>query len=130
MADGEVVGGTSLPLTEDEAGLPERLRERFPHLAGETALRLPGGEPVARLLRGQLAVATYDADGALVDLTGVQTPGVIDRVHGREARDRRLGLRWDGLRPELALWAPTARSVARARLRGGQRRRGRRGRRR
>ena len=66
---------------------------------------------MAELLQGQLVVASFDGAGVLVDATGVQTPGVIDRVYAAcaaaatWARPGAVGSR------RLALWAPTARSV-------------------
>ncbi len=112
VSDGQVVGGTALPLTHDADGLSGSLRREFPHLAAFDALRLPGlsTRAVAGLLEGQLVVAAYDAAGALVDATGVQTPGVIDEVYAA-ARRSRLGPAWRRGTPSLALWAPTARSV-------------------
>ena len=35
-----VVGGTTIPLTHDPIGIPSEVLEKFPHLAGLTALRL------------------------------------------------------------------------------------------
>ena len=112
VKDGKVLGGSELPLTYDPAGLPASVKAKFPHLATYDALRLPRREArkPQELLKGQLAVASYDASGQLLDITGVQTPGVLDEVYA-DAADRRLGLTWLGAKPELELWAPTARSV-------------------
>ncbi len=110
--DGQVLGGTPLPLDYDPDGLPGALRKRFPHLAAFDALRAPRlpTSTVAELLKGQLLVASFDGAGALVDVTGVQTPGVIDTVYA-DAQRRHLGPTWRRGVPTLALWAPTARSV-------------------
>ena len=59
---------------------------------------------------GQVAVAAFDAAGALVDATGVQIPGVLDDVYGGAAR-RDLGVTWRHGVPRFAVWAPTAKSV-------------------
>ncbi|MGH3756871.1 pullulanase-type alpha-1,6-glucosidase [Actinophytocola sp.] len=104
-----VTGGASLPLTLDPAGLPEELAERYPHLASYEALRVPE-VALGGLLTGQLAVAAHDADGRLVDATGVQIPGVLDDLYAG-AYDERLGPVWQHGRPSLALWAPTAKRV-------------------
>jgi pullulanase-type alpha-1,6-glucosidase len=110
VATGEgVSGGDSLPLTLDPAGLPAELRTQYPHLAAYDALRVPAAD-VAGLLTGQLAVAAYDADGRLVDATGVQVPGVLDDVYAGAAGEH-LGPAWAHGTPSLALWAPTAKSV-------------------
>lgn len=93
-------------------GLPEDLRQRFPHLADLGAATLPddlAAEELTELLRGGLAIAAFDGD-TLVEATGLQTPGVLDDLHA-EAADRELGPRWEDGVPRLDLWAPTARSV-------------------
>ena len=112
LDDGQVVGGTALPLTYDPAGMPGALRREFPHLASFDVLRLTtlSTREVAELLQGQLVVASFDGAGVLVDATGVQTPGVIDRVYAGAQRSH-LGPTWRRGVPTLALWAPTARSV-------------------
>jgi pullulanase-type alpha-1,6-glucosidase len=110
--DGAISGGSSFPLALDPAGLPAGAREQFPHLAAYEALRLPRAarRRARELLTGQLVVAAYDADGRLVRATGVQTPGVLDRLYA-DAADARLGPTWRGRRPRLAVWAPTAKQV-------------------
>jgi pullulanase-type alpha-1,6-glucosidase len=104
-----VTGGESMPLTLDPAGLPPELVARYPHLAAYQALRVPEVH-LGDLLTGQLAVASYGADGRLADATGVQLPGVLDDRYPGAAHER-LGPRWDHGRPSLALWAPTAKRV-------------------
>ncbi len=108
----DVAGGRSLRLTHDDAGLPADVLEDFPHLEGYEAFRLPAGrlDQVPSILRGQVAVASYDADGRLHDATGVQLPGVLDDVHAA-AYDRELGPVWTRGRPRLSVWAPTAQDV-------------------
>src|SRR3954454_22110502 len=67
-----ISGGTSYPLTLDDAGLPADVRAQFPQLASYQALRL--GADARRLapslLTGELVVAAYDANGALVRSSG------------------------------------------------------------
>jgi len=103
-------GVTRTPLTVDEAGLPEEVIAKFPHLAGYMALRLPESElhAVPALLKGQLAVQVTTAEGELLDATGVQTPGVIDELF---TYDGPLGVTWEEGVPTLRLWAPTAKRV-------------------
>jgi pullulanase-type alpha-1,6-glucosidase len=112
LDDGQIVGGTSFPLTGDPAGLPADVRADSPHLASYGALTLsPEARRRARsLLRGQLAVAAYDASGALLAVTGVQIPGVLDDVYASAAHAD-LGPTWRHGKPRLGLWAPTAKSV-------------------
>ncbi|WP_460748814.1 pullulanase-type alpha-1,6-glucosidase [Nocardiopsis oceani] len=111
----EVGPGTgAVALEHDPEGIPEDLREGFPHLADHGALTLPDGfgdEDVRELLKGGLAVAAFDGDDTLVDATGLQVPGVLDDLYA-DAADRDLGPRWDDGVPGLDLWAPTARSVS------------------
>lgn len=105
-----ITGGQQLPLSLRPGGLPDELRQRHPHLAGYEALQVPAtGLPA--LLTGQLAVAAHDGSGRLADATGVQLPSVLDDVYAGAAMAR-LGPSWHGARPSLALWAPTATSVA------------------
>ena len=112
VADGQVTGGTSLPLERDADGLDTGLAAKYPHLAGLASLRLTEADAfrAKELLKGQLLVAAVGADGKVTAATGVQVPGVLDTIYP-EAAAQELGLIWKGNRPELALWAPTARSV-------------------
>ena len=108
-----VTGGSYIPLTYKAAGLPAKIRSKFPAQSGLGALRIPhryvGLLPA--ILKGQVAVTAYDGDGALVDGAGLQIAGVLDAVyHG--AGSRTLGVTWAANgRPTLNLWAPTAKSV-------------------
>jgi pullulanase-type alpha-1,6-glucosidase len=105
-----VSGGQRIPLTRDPAGLSPELRERFPHLAGYQALRLPADRlaEVPAALKGQLAVSAADAGGAALDATSVQIPGVLDELF---ADDGPLGVSWAEGLPTIRVWAPTARAV-------------------
>lgn len=108
-----VTGGPSVPLRHDPAGLPADVLADFPQLEGYEAFRLDRAavREVPEILTGQLAVASYATDGTLRDATGVQVPGVLDDVYAAAA-DRELGVTWQGRRPTLSLWAPTAQSVS------------------
>ncbi|MEO5852998.1 MAG: pullulanase-type alpha-1,6-glucosidase [Nocardioides sp.] len=107
-----LTGGSSVPLTFDPDGLPSDVLADFPHLAGYEAFRLRERDlaKVPQILRGQLAVASYDADGAVFDATGVQVPGVLDDVYSA-ATSRTLGVSWSRGRPTITVWAPTAQDV-------------------
>ena len=108
IRDGVLVGGASIALTVDGAGLPADVAAKFPHLAAYRALRLPEGVDVAAVLRSQLAVVGLDGE-AEVSATGVQTPGVLDDLF---AYDGELGVTFAaGRAPGFRLWAPTARAV-------------------
>ncbi|MFT4297259.1 MAG: pullulanase-type alpha-1,6-glucosidase [Micropruina sp.] len=109
---GSIVGGSSSPLSLRGA-LPKRLKKSYPQLASYQALQVPKATQrrLAELLTGQLAVAVYDAQGALVSSTGVQLPGVLDEIY-HKATTRTFGPVWSKGRPSLSVWAPTAKSVS------------------
>ncbi|MCS6849420.1 MAG: pullulanase-type alpha-1,6-glucosidase [Anaerolineae bacterium] len=108
-----ITGATqTITLTRSTATDP-RIFERFPHLVGLTALRIaPDDLPkVAEMLRGQIAIEARDANGRMIDSSGLQIPGVLDDLYAERARAVTLGPSFKDGRPTLAVWAPTARSV-------------------
>ncbi|MCB9128551.1 MAG: pullulanase-type alpha-1,6-glucosidase [Ardenticatenales bacterium] len=110
LTDTGIEGGTAISLTVDPAGLPLPVVEKFPHLAGYTALKLPPDalDDVPMILKGQTAVAAID-DGIVADATGLQIPGVLDDLYTYEGN---LGVTWDSNgSPLIQLWAPTAQTV-------------------
>ena len=111
--NGTIVGGDSVPLTVRSSGLSNELRRQFPHLAAYESLRVPAliRRKLEGILTGQLAVASFNPQGELSAVTGVQLPGVLDQLYAG-ARSRTLGPSWRDGRPRLELWAPTAKSVA------------------
>ncbi|MDG4811305.1 pullulanase-type alpha-1,6-glucosidase [Micromonospora sp. WMMD1120] len=114
VVDGELTGAyTTLPLRAQRNGLTEAQRTRFPHLWSYRSFALDRADlaKVPAALRGQVLVTERDAEGALLAATGVQLPGVLDDVYPR-ATDATLGPTFAGRTPSLALWAPTARTVA------------------
>ena len=119
-ADGVVRSGdelfgehTTLPLTPRPGGLFQSQSRKFPHLRAYRAfsVRELGDSALGYLLRGQLLVAGRDVEGRLTALTGVQLPGVLDDLYA-EAAEADLGVTIDDEdRPQIAVWAPTARTV-------------------
>ncbi len=110
LDDGAVSGWeATFELSLDDLGVPSAVLERFPHLAGRSALRLDPDalDLVGALLRTQLAVARL-VDGQVVDATSLQLPGVIDTLY---VTDAPLGVNWEDGTPTLSVWAPTARRV-------------------
>lgn len=103
-----VTGDQEIALTHNTGGMSTAAKAKFPHLANHTAFTLPESADIAALVKGQLAVAIYDAEGKIVDATGVQTPGVLDAAF---AYDGTLGATVGENAIEFALWAPTAKSV-------------------
>ncbi len=91
VADGEVVGGESVPLTYDPAGLTDAQLARFPQLSGYLALHLPDGTSRADVeswLTGKVLVSRGEAGGPLVAATGVQIPGVLDDLYAGSGERR------------------------------------------
>lgn len=99
-------------LTADPAGLGDELSTKFPHLAGYGVYRTDlGADALANFVRGQLVMTATGPDGALLDATGVQIPGVLDDLYAGAARDEPLGVVWENDAPSVRVWAPTAQSV-------------------
>ncbi|SMB79740.1 pullulanase-type alpha-1,6-glucosidase [Deinococcus hopiensis] len=105
-----VEGGTALALNEVEGGLTPALKAKVPYLADYALLRVFEGDraKVEGALRGQLAVSSVMPDGTLLGATGVQTAWALDDLYTYGGP---LGVTWQGGRPTLRLWAPTAQDV-------------------
>ncbi len=95
------------------ATLSDALRQKFPHLATATGLRLADADAarVAGLASGQFAIAQFAADGSLVQVTSLQQAGMLDDVFAARAASAQLGLSFDRGVPTFRVWAPTAKSV-------------------
>ena len=109
-----VVGGEDEPVPLDvlPSGLPESVRQKFPHVAaaGYRALSVRSGANVRELLRRQLAVAAVDAYGAPADATGVQLQGALDDLYSYNGP---LGAEFGHNNVvTLRVWAPTAKNVS------------------
>jgi pullulanase/glycogen debranching enzyme len=97
------------------AALPDATRQKYPHLAGATGLRLSDADAarVAQLASGQFAIAQYDGAGKLVQVTSLQTAGMLDDVFATRAAQAQLGVSFNAQGvPTFRVWAPTAKSVA------------------
>jgi pullulanase-type alpha-1,6-glucosidase len=94
-------------------GLTETQRARYPHLWQYRAFSVDPADRglVGDALRGQLVATERDAAGTLLAATAVQIPGALDDLYAG-AVSARLGVTFDHDRPSLAVWAPTAHSVA------------------
>jgi pullulanase-type alpha-1,6-glucosidase len=105
-----ITGGEFLTLMRDPAGMPEWLKEKFPHLASLPVLKINPVDQafVPEILKGQLAVSAVTAENASVNATGLQIPGVLDDLYTYTGE---LGISWDQRIPTLRLWAPTAKAV-------------------
>ncbi|XP_057536245.1 pullulanase 1, chloroplastic [Amaranthus tricolor] len=97
-----------IQLEKNQSGLPTNVTEKFPHIRGYAAFRAPDSLDVKSLLKCQLAVAAFSADGTCRNATGLQLPGVIDELY---SYDGPLGAVFSEDSISLNLWAPTAQSV-------------------
>lgn len=108
-ADG-IKNGIEIPLTYVKSGAKAEIIRQFPHLGAYTALTVGeadwGAESEA--LKGQVAVLVRDANGKVVDVSGVQIPGALDDLYQYEGS---LGVTFESSMPTLRVWAPTAQSV-------------------
>ncbi len=97
------------------AGLSSALKAKFPHLSSATALSLSDSDAasVAAKVSGQFAIAQFDAAGNLVQVSSLQSSGMLDTLFAANAADSKLGVTFDpaGV-PTFRVWAPTAKSVA------------------
>ena len=103
-------GGQEIRLWLDPEGPSGDFLRDNPYLSGWPAYRIPDSslDSIFEALRSELAFVVRDADGRLVDAAGVQIPGVLDALY---AYDGPLGVAWEGGKPVLRVWAPTAQSV-------------------
>jgi pullulanase-type alpha-1,6-glucosidase len=108
--DGGLTGGLEITLTRDPAGLSDAIKAKFPHLANFTAFQIGAADldKAPDALKGQLAMSARNADGLVINATGLQIPGVLDDLY---TYDGELGASFGNGAPTLRLWAPTARSI-------------------
>lgn len=95
--------------------LPPALEAKFPHLASATALTLSAADAatVAAKVSGQFVIAQFDGAGQLVQVTSLQTSGMLDALFAGAAANVKLGATFSAAGvPTFRLWAPTAKSVS------------------
>ena len=95
--------------------LPPALAQKYPHLASGTALTLPQAAvaSLASKATSQFAIAQFDASGNLVQVTSLQSAGMLDTLFAPAAANARLGATFSAAGvPTFRVWAPTAKSVA------------------
>jgi len=112
-ADDVVTGhGIAIPVHAVTTGLPGRLRGKYPHLASHRAFNVDfrDADQLRDALKSPLIATQRDDRGHLTAATGVQIPGVLDDLFAAGAAEQ-IGPAWKDGTPQLALWAPTARSV-------------------
>ena len=97
------------------AALPAALKDKFPHLASATALALADADAatISAKATAQFAIAQFDPNGSLLQVTSLQMAGMLDTLFAPAAADSKLGVSFDhrGI-PTFRVWAPTAKSVA------------------
>ena len=105
-----VQGGIEIPLTYSQSGPGGDVFQRNPYLAGYTAFKIQPADfkKIPDAIKSQLAIISRDAQGKVVDATGVQIPGVLDALFNYTGP---LGVTFNGTNPTLRLWAPTAKLV-------------------
>ncbi|CAH7355363.1 Pullulanase [Vibrio chagasii] len=113
--DKEIVGGTAIELSKD-GELSSELKERFRHLASLPAVAIDVDDTTLRtILKSQIIVVAYNANGDVISSTEIQKPGVLDAVFASEdtgnAMGEELGAIIDGSAATFKLWAPTAQDV-------------------
>nr|CAD1843931.1 unnamed protein product [Ananas comosus var. bracteatus] len=104
------VGGydVKIQLEPDHCALPANVTEKFPHIKDYRAFKVPNSD-VQNLLKSQLAVASFYANGKCKNATGLQLPGVLDDMF---AYNGPLGAVFSKEAIALYLWAPTAQDVS------------------
>jgi pullulanase len=105
-----VANGIEIPLEYIKSGPGGDVFQRNPHLNGYTTFKIPSPDmaQIRKALKGQIAILARDQQGKVVEVTGVQIPGVLDALY---SYDGPLGVTFDGSVPTLRVWAPTAISV-------------------
>lgn len=113
VQDGALTSDDERRLRLTKTTFTDAQKARFPHLRDYTAWSVDprDRDRVRSALRGQLVATQRAANGAVLAATGVQTAGVLDDLYPA-ATGADLGPTFHHGRPTLAVWAPTARSVA------------------
>ncbi|WP_304636963.1 MULTISPECIES: alpha-1,6-glucosidase domain-containing protein [Pseudoalteromonas] len=103
--NGQVVELTSTSLSDEQIA-------KVPHLAGWNAYQGNWDAAAAKeLIKQQLVVAGYDADGKLTEATYVQTAKALDDLYTSgesDANEAQLGVHYANNGIDVSVWAPTA----------------------
>ncbi|NUR04544.1 MAG: pullulanase-type alpha-1,6-glucosidase [Streptomyces sp.] len=113
VKDGALTSDDERWLRLAKTTLTDAQKARFPYLKDYTAWSVDprDRDRVREALDGQIVASQRAANGAVLAATGVQIAGVLDDVYAPAAKAK-LGPTFRGGRPTLAVWAPTAQSVA------------------
>ena len=104
-----IMGGQELVLVQSEDQAWTDTRDVFRHIRHWPQLILMAGrDQVREILRSQVLAAAYDDDGRLLQITHLQTPGVIDALF---TYDGELGPIYSDNEISVKVWAPTAQHI-------------------
>jgi len=98
-----------IKLEAESGSLPADVIEKFPHIRNYKSFKVPKDLDIRDLVKSQLAVVCFDAEGRLIQGTGLQLPGVLDELF---SYDGPLGAHFTPEGVSLHLWAPTAQAVS------------------
>ncbi|MFD9659036.1 pullulanase-type alpha-1,6-glucosidase [Streptomyces mirabilis] len=112
VKDGTLTSDDERWLRLSRTTLTDAQKAAFPHLKDYTAWSVDPRDRgrVKKALNGQIVASQRAANGAVLAATGVQIAGVLDDLY--DATKAQLGPTFRDDRPTLAVWAPTAQSVA------------------
>ncbi|MFE4816657.1 pullulanase-type alpha-1,6-glucosidase [Streptomyces sp. NPDC056704] len=112
VKDGTLTSDDERWLRLSKTTLSDAQKAAFPHLKDYTAWSVDPRDRsrVKEALNGQIVASQRAANGAVLAATGVQIAGVLDDLY--DATEAQLGPTFRDGRPTLAVWAPTAQSVA------------------
>ncbi|MDF2153059.1 pullulanase-type alpha-1,6-glucosidase [Vibrio sp. CAU 1672] len=113
--DKNLSGGTAVELTK-AGDLSEELKSRFRHLKDMKAAGIDVDDATLRtILKSQIVMVAYNANGDITSATEVQKAGVLDAVFADadagNAIGQELGALVEGGAATFKLWAPTAQDV-------------------
>ncbi|MEU3618534.1 pullulanase-type alpha-1,6-glucosidase [Streptomyces sp. NPDC006872] len=111
--DGALTSDDERWLRLSRTSLTDAQKEKFPHLKDYTAWTVDprDRDRIREALAGQVVASQRAVTGAVLAATGVQIAGVLDDLYAGAAKAD-LGPTFSKGRPTLAVWAPTAQSVA------------------
>lgn len=111
VKDGALTGDAKW-LRLSKSALTDAQKAAFPHLKDYTAWTVDPRDRnrVREALNGQIVASQRAVNGAVLAATGVQIAGVLDDLYDATKAD--LGPTFRNGVPTLAVWAPTAQSVA------------------
>ncbi|HPH96804.1 MAG TPA: pullulanase-type alpha-1,6-glucosidase [Anaerolineaceae bacterium] len=108
-ADG-VQGGNEIPLVFSQGGPGGDVFKKNPYLSGWSAFKVDPKylDQIPSAIKGQVAIATRNDKGKVIDVTGIQIAGALDALYPYSGS---LGASYEKGVPVIRVWAPTARDV-------------------